>query len=1304
MTAYDGLSNNEPWYTSLQGNILKPNGRNQHRIILLTFAGSDVGERAREWLRTLPVTSFRKQLDDAAAYRDGRPSDLFLSVLLSASGFEALGYPADRIPSDPAFRAGMKAVGSRFGDPAHENWDEPHRGRIDAVLLLGDDDPTRLASETDRLVAEARGRIGPQAVLGVDSGQTRRDADQLAREPFGFRDGLSNPLFLDEDITRAAAGGADRFDDRALKETVLVPDPNAPGAYGSYVVVRKLEQNVRRFRNAEHALAASLGLSSADAERAAAMVMGRFRDGTPLASAASPAGDVDGLNNFNFADDPRGARCPFHAHVRKANDRGESVRTGAGFGDERLRRIVRRGFTYADSPISFLGLDVEEDAALPVDQLPERGLGTMFLGYQSSIRDQFEHILDRFMHNTDYFVPHSGVDALVGKHQPAPEAGKWARTWGDAASLMQATFDECVTLRGGEYLYAPSLDALRSVPATASARPSRPVGSTDRTRRLRQSIVNRAFENRRDEWFTPEMLPHVLERQPDLASAPVITRQAAACRVMLRAMANAKNSERTRTFEIRQDELVVGTMPMGSVGLGKTFPGYLTKDEARASSLSNRDEGSVFAHTIPNFRRVLDNGLEGVIRDCRERSGGKATDEQRVFYAAVVESCEAVVEYADAFAALADTAAQEANTAARRAELQEIARVCRKVPRRKADTFHEALQCIWFVHLAETAFCAFNSLGRLDQVLADYLDKDLIDGRITESQAVELLECFLIKGAERLNLNPTTLRDQDFLTFGTGIGTQPIYLDQIASCNNFIQNIMLGGVDRAGKDATRKSTLLFLEALGGVGLGTPTVNVRLHNGSPPELLEAIDRAFRRAGSGHPILFNDESVVPGLVDAGLPLAEACDFAVAGCWEPMLHGKNSFIFGMVNMLRVLECSLNQGTLFSSDPQFLIGQKQSWRSPAPDEYTSFEHLMAEVERHARFFADKIALGTCSFFVLPSAMTPTPFMSMLLDGCLERGIDQSRGGADYNIIANLAFAVPNTANALANIKKYVFEERRWTLSEVAGALKANWGMSPVRTEYESNPVADGELREKYTAMRRTFVEQGPKFGNNGACVDAIARRLMDIWYGACKGAEALARKAFLSEPGNAEAGTLRTMANYPAPSFKEALRADFEIHFTSGSGTFGQYSSMGKGVSASADGRAANESLVPNCSPMAGTAVSGIDAALRSIGSLGLDRFGCAVVTDIRIDGTDQEPGFFADLARRWVAAGGSMMTVSVLSTAEVAEMLRLSDRVRLAPNQIESLRAYADRFCRVGGWNSGYVCLPRPQQRDHLLRAQW
>lgn len=1300
MSAFSGLKNNEQWFDTIQGNILKPHGRNFHAIIHLSFNSKEI-EQLKKWISSLEITTFKKQLEETNQYRSksNQNSDVFTSIYLSASGYKKLGFSGVNIPSDPSFLQGMKISGQKIKDAPVNTWDASFQDTVDAVLVLAHDDKQILFDKRNEITENSKSVVN---VLGLEFGSTVRDENGLSREPFGFRDGISNPLFLEDDINKFSGNANRKFDLRATKEVVLIQDPNNKSSFGSYVVLKKLEQNVNLFHKTEREISQSLGIPN-DAEKIGASIIGRLRNGNPLVEIDTSYSEVDQekiLNNdWDFSNDSSGSKCPFHAHIRKANDRGESIRTGIGFGDERYKRIVRRGFTYvSDEKENFPNLKLQNEKL----DYPESGVGTLFMSFQSSIADQFEKLISSNINNTDYFKPHTGKDALLGSRENSDENHRFS----NGNKTVSVKLESFITLKGGEYFFAPSTTFLKSLSDSVNSsthREGKP--STERTTILRKNLVDRAFSNRKDEWFTKDMLPSILIARPELAKEPVIVRQAEASKEMLRAMANAKNSTHTHTFEIPEEELIVGTMPMGSVGLGKTFPGYLTDDEARASSLSNRDEGSVFAHTVPNFKRILKGGLLSVIEFSKSKIKTKSiTIEQSDFYRAVIISCEAVIEYANSFASLAIEQSKTTKDEKRKNELLEIAAICKKVPANPAETFQEAIQSIWFIHLAETAFCIFNSLGRLDQVLNEYLESDLQKNKITKDYAVELVECFMMKCAQRINLNPTSLKDQDNLTFGTGIGTQAIYLDQIASCNNFIQNIVLGGIKPDGTDGTNTTTFLFLKALGGIGLSTPTINVRVSKNSPKELLDAVDTTLRNAGNGHPILYNEENIIAGLVDANIPEVEARDFALAGCWEPMLHGKNSFIFGMVNMLRVLECALNEGTLFSSDPQFLIGQKQSWRSPAPNNYKSFNELMSEVKTHMRFFADKIALGTCSFFQFPSSVTPTPFMSVLLDGCLERGVDQSMGGADYNIIANLAFAVPNTANALANIKKYVFDEetKRWSLKEVADALRSNWGMSVVRNEYEQQDVNDDQLKDKYYQMRRAFLESEIKFGNNNSYVDDIASEIMDNWYWSCKQAEALAKKAFLSKSGDAEGDKLRMMANYPASSLKATMREDLEIYFTSGSGTFGQYSSMGKGVNASSDGRAANESLVPNCSPMAGTARNGLTGLFKTLQKLKLGRFGCAVVTDIRIDGINQDPYFFKHLIEEWTSNGGSMLTVSVLSTNDVLEMLRLTDRIRNNPLAVEELRKYADRFCRVGGWNSGFICLPRPQQRDHLLRA--
>ena len=1299
MSGHAGLMEDEPWFSSLQGNILKAHGRDHVAYVTLSFGQEDCSDALRAWIADLPVTSFEAQLAEAKTHRSDKRTPPFVSFMLSARGYEALGYSAGSVPQDPSFLDGMKAAGGRLGDPQPSEWDKSFVGSVDALLLVGDDDRDELARTLESLIDAFTATCETGVVAGMEFGEMLRDEGGFVRNHFGFRDGISNPLFLKSDIDNFSPGDDPvGFDPRAGKALVLTEDPNAPGTYGSYVVIRKLEQNVKGFRNAEMCLAKELGLLESQADLVGAYAVGRFRDGTPVALSSAPDVALGDENGFSFVGDPHGGACPIHSHIRKVNDRGESLKKGAGYHDEKRRRIVRRGFAYGErtSP------GVEGD----IEALPEYGVGIHFLCYQSSIQEHFEHLQIQFSNDPDYLEKETGTDPIIGVESSSSTPQRWPSEWGDATSVKRLDFGSFVSLKGGEYFYVPSLSFLKSLKkkdSEASSCSRRGLPSTERTQALREALVEHCFGNRGDEWFKEDRLPDLIKDSPELASEPIIVRKALASHAMLEAMVAPANNDRTRTGEIRPGELVVGTMPLGSVGLGKTFPRYMTDDERRMSSLANRDEPSVFGHTTPNFERVLKRGLLDIIAFAREQGEKEVAAEQKDFYRSVAISCEAVVEYAYAFAEIAVRDAEAETDPDRRRELELIAETCRRVPAEPARNFREAVQCVWFLHLAQTAFCIFNSLGRLDQVLDPYLAHDLNSRELTEPQAVELIECFLMKAAERLHLNPATLLDSDNLSYGTGIGTQPIYLDQVASCNNFIQNIVLSGVGRDGEDATNDTTYVFLEATGNVGLCTPTVDVRLHSGSPPELLDAVDRAFRRARTGHPILFNDDSIVSGMVASGVPLEEARDYTIAGCWEPVLNGKSSFIFGMVNFLRVLECALNEGTLFNPDSQFLRGQKQSLASPRVEDYESFEDLLLEVSRHTRFFSDKVAIGTCTFFMLPGAMTPTPFMSALLDGCLERGTDQSLGGADFNLVSNISFGMPNAANALANIKRFVFDERRWTLRQVVEALRANWGLQGVSREYDPTPEPDADRAQRFFEIRQACLS-GAAYGNDDEEVDGILKFLMDTWVDATSQSAELALHAFCSGPNDKEAEILRAMANYPAPSFRESMRSDFSIHFTAGSGTFGQYSSMGKGVSASADGRAAHDPVVPNCSPVSGSAHSGLEAWLSSLNKLGLSRLGSAVVTDIRIDGTEQRPGFFSDLARSWVKHEGSMLTVSVLSTVECQEMIRAADQVRSGNAEPESLAPYKDRFVRVGGWNSGFICLPRAQQRDHLIRSTW
>lgn len=294
------------------------------------------------------------------------------------------------------------------------------------------------------------------AVLAVERGTALRNASGEAVERFGFVDARSQPLFLRDDVEAEDRGeGTGRWDPSAPLSLVLPPDPHAAeeDSFGSCFVLRKPEQDVGGFHGAVRALAAELGVG---ADLAGALVVGRFKDGTPVTLF-----DTDGrgaLNNFEYqAPDARGGRCPFHAHIRKASQRGATPVLSEE--EERSRRIVRRGILYG-----LRGLPGEADGSA------SRPAGLLFTCFQSDINRQFEFIQPAWVDNPNFpeFLLlrglNTGDDALIGQHPRGVQ--KWPRRWGDQRRNLgrrRTSFGGYVTLRGGEYFFAPSLSFLRAI-------------------------------------------------------------------------------------------------------------------------------------------------------------------------------------------------------------------------------------------------------------------------------------------------------------------------------------------------------------------------------------------------------------------------------------------------------------------------------------------------------------------------------------------------------------------------------------------------------------------------------------------------------------------------------------------------------------------------------------------------------------------------------------------------------------------------------------------------------------------------
>jgi len=477
------------FFDGLQGNILKGHGRDHIRLLFLRLTAPAPEARAaiRNFVNLGHVQSAREQRQHEVRFKKfGVPGPLFANVMLSASGYRKLGFDLTQFDEQPTLQTfGSEVVTFAKGaknsdaiatlsDPPVDTWEKPFRDDIDALILLADDQIATLVTVLNDTIAAFQ---DVATVVYIQSGDALRNANSDAIEHFGYIDGRSQPVFFKQDLEKEIAqfDGEDpalpganlfvKFDPSAAKELVLVKDPFGPAgaqALGSYFVFRKLEQDVRGFKQQEQSLADALGLVGEQRELAGAYVVGRFEDGTPVVMR-----DEDGLskpipNNFDYASDPEGTRCPFHSHLRKMNPRGDTVRAFATtpqqavdtLAAERGRRIARRGITYGDRTA-----DPSDPAAIPL--LPTRDVGLLFMCFQANIPQQFAFLQQSWANNEAFVKAGVGVDPVIGQLRDIdqPVAQRCPLTWGQRGDIRY-DFSGFVTMKGGEFFFAPSIPFL----------------------------------------------------------------------------------------------------------------------------------------------------------------------------------------------------------------------------------------------------------------------------------------------------------------------------------------------------------------------------------------------------------------------------------------------------------------------------------------------------------------------------------------------------------------------------------------------------------------------------------------------------------------------------------------------------------------------------------------------------------------------------------------------------------------------------------------------------------------------------
>lgn len=474
-----------------------------------------------------------------------------------------------------------------------------------------------------------------------------------------------------------------------------------------------------------------------------------------------------------------------------------------------------------------------------------------------------------------------------------------------------------------------------------------------------------------------------------------------------------------------------------------------------------RNEGNITsgdAHLAVDYKTVLEKGLEEIRLRARQKLENlNLADYQSLkasfFYKAILIVVDAVKCFALRFAALAEKEAETASEE-RADELRKIAGICRKVPMKPAESFHEALQSVWFIHLILQIESNGHSLsfGRLDQYCLPYYNKSISDG-MTCDQAEELLENFWLK-----TLSINKIRSWGHSRFAAG---SPLY-----------QNVTIGGQLSDGSDGVNPLSRAVLRSVAKTHLPQPNLTVRYFSGMSEAFMEECIQCIR-LGFGMPAFNNDEIIIKALTDRGVTLEDARNYSAIGCVEVGVPGKWGYrCTGMsyLNFPKTLMTALNDGVDVNTGEKICDGLGHFL------EMKTFENVMEAWDFTARQMIQiGVTLDNCADHVVEQEV-PDVLCSALVDDCIERGLHLKEGGAHYDIISQLQVGIANLGDSLAAIRKTVYDEKKISRQQLWQALM---------NDFEGE---DGMRIQK-------LLLNAPKFGNDDDYVDALVVRAYDTY-----------------------------------------------------------------------------------------------------------------------------------------------------------------------------------------------------------------
>ncbi len=577
-------------------------------------------------------------------------------------------------------------------------------------------------------------------------------------------------------------------------------------------------------------------------------------------------------------------------------------------------------------------------------------------------------------------------------------------------------------------------------------------------------------------------------------------------------------------FNVRKEDAIYFKEKIEPFWRGKTLEDDIYRsygDELAAIEkvvkINQKDHAQ--GHICPNAEKWLKYGPAGLLKIAREKAGTES-DEREIFYKSVCITLEAACRFIRRYETLARDLAKDQSDRSAKENLEKIAVVCKNISSNPPSSFREALQSVWFLFVIlqmESNASSF-SPGRMDQYLYPFFIDDLKAGKIDLNEAVELLDALFIKF------------------------NQIVYMRNAHSARYFAGfpigfNITIGGQDKSGNDATNDLSFLILKAQDHIRLPQPNLTARIHKSSSDDFLKECSRIIG-LGTGMPQIVNDESIIPSMIRAGVGKADARDYALVGCVE--LSTQGNYLgwsdAAMFNMVKVLELTLNNGICMITGKQTGL---QTGYLYDYDNYSDFEKAFAD---QIFFFIGEMIKACEIVEECHQIHLPSPFLSSVIDDCLDNGTDVTRGGAMYNFSGIQAIQIANIADSLAVLKELVFDKK---------FVDKRTFLETLRTNFAGNEI----LRQKCLHI--------PKYGNDVEWVDECGTKWVRFF-----------------------AKSIGKYKNYRGGSYQMGLY------------TVSAHVPMGKNVGATPDGRLSQTPLADGgLSPMYGRDKNGPTAVLNSV-----------------------------------------------------------------------------------------------------------